>query len=1215
MSGEEVDAEIRTLLICSSDLATDVSARQIAGLVFWMRCRALGEGQGEIEGAIAGTLLVIVWAADESTVPEELAAGYRTDLRPEDVTADGPDLWHAHVEPRVEEFQRTGQRLNLSIALAHSYLAVMATPESHPRFRDRLADYACVLFEAARAYSDTSFLERAITVVSEALRRTADDDPAWAPLTGNLSLMLNTRFDVAGDPGDQEAGARLARDVLERTGERPPESTRYTSEFAEGTLPWRQLRARAIDHDQFVDLFREAATDDDLEESAHGALQLGRALLERFDFKGHVQDLNEAINVLRQALAEPSADPGRRAIILADLGRALHLRCVRLKRPEDGEESVGLLREAHESTPEIAAGTAMVRMYLALSLRGRFTRTARVADLQEAVSLARRAADAVSAQDSRRPFTANMLGFVLLEAHVHNVGGEDELLEHAIAAFRESVDRTPEGDRALEQRLINLASALTHRFLQGQDSTDLAQAQQCRRRAVEIGAGGYQGEAAQARRMSVLGIGLMRQADHAGDTVLMDEAIELLRQALLRTPDDDPAQSHRRLNLACCLLNSPPLLGLPGRIDEAIELLESALRMLPESAADRGRYLSVLGSAKIGRASTRIRPRIRQRALEEAVAIFEEAVRATPAAHLNLPTRLWNLGSALLERHRLTRDSADLTEAARMYRRAAELPSATPSTRAEAARAWGQACAELGDWTQALRGFTLAVEQLPAIAPRSLLRNDQEHWLSGFGGLAAEAAACAVQTGDPALAARLLEQGRGVLLAQTFDTRSDLTVLRRRAPDLADHFERLRDALDTVGSELEPESEAGAAAGADHRNALAAEWDALLVRIRALPGMDGFLYPPGDLELRAGAADGPVVLVNVTSYRSDALAITPDRIRVIPLPALTPAMATKLSERFAKALRTLNAPNGATQRQATGAQNAIQGVLAQLWDIVVEPVLDELGLCTAPAEGQVWPRVWWSPGAPLSTLPLHAAGHQGDHTRTDTPNVLDRVVSSYTPIVRALLHARTQAGAQVTARPRLLVIAVPEAEGAAPLAAAQREVRSITKLVPESTIRTGPAATYDTVVTDLPGHAFVHFACHAIADTDHPSRSRLILHDHRNRPLTVPDIARLRLNGARLAYLSACSTHRTSPELADESIHIVSAFQLAGYAHVVGSLWEMDDTAAARTARGVYQRLRKRPGTLDEASTAIALHETVREMRHAFPHAPSLWAGLIHAGA
>lgn len=64
----------------------------------------------------------------------------------------------------------------------------------------------------------------------------------------------------------------------------------------------------------------------------------------------------------------------------------------------------------------------------------------------------------------------------------------------------------------------------------------------------------------------------------------------------------------------------------------------------------------------------------------------------------------------------------------------------------------------------------------------------------------------------------------------------------------------------------------------------------------------------------------------------------------------------------------------------------------------------------------------------------------------------------------------------------------------------------------------------------LSSHPIAHFACHGETDWDDPALSRLVLHDHQNRPLTVADINTLHLNGA-LAFLSACSTASPSPRL------------------------------------------------------------------------------------
>ncbi|CAM5712305.1 hypothetical protein SBADM41S_06274 [Streptomyces badius] len=76
-----------------------------------------------------------------------------------------------------------------------------------------------------------------------------------------------------------------------------------------------------------------------------------------------------------------------------------------------------------------------------------------------------------------------------------------------------------------------------------------------------------------------------------------------------------------------------------------------------------------------------------------------------------------------------------------------------------------------------------------------------------------------------------------------------------------------------------------AAAVAEDRLALARRWEQLLEEIRALPGLDGFLRPPSVADLVASAAEGPVVVVNVSAFRCDALVVTADAgIDVVPLP-------------------------------------------------------------------------------------------------------------------------------------------------------------------------------------------------------------------------------------------------------------------------------------------------------------------------------------------
>ncbi|RPB22604.1 hypothetical protein L211DRAFT_788544, partial [Terfezia boudieri ATCC MYA-4762] len=58
------------------------------------------------------------------------------------------------------------------------------------------------------------------------------------------------------------------------------------------------------------------------------------------------------------------------------------------------------------------------------------------------------------------------------------------------------------------------------------------------------------------------------------------------------------------------------------------------------------------------------------------------------------------------------------------------------------------------------------------------------------------------------------------------------------------------------------------------------------------------------------------------------------------------------------------------------------------------------------------------------------------------------------------------------------------------------------------------------------------------------------------------NIAVLKLPQERLAYPSACSTaESTLSDNGDQVTHIVSSFHIAGFSHVIGTLWLSNDQA------------------------------------------------------
>ena len=667
-------------------------------------------------------------------------------------------------------------------------------------------------------------------------------------------------------------------------------------------------------------------------------------------------------------------------------------------------------------------------------------------------------------------------------------------------------------------------------------------------------------------------------------------------------------------------------------ITTTVSVCERVLTATPTDHPDRAGRLSDLGvalGARFGRTGA-------QGDLDEAITVGRGAVQATPADHPDRAMYLSNLGVALQVRFGRTGAQGDLDEAITIHALATEVQSAAPSVRIRSARAASSLTAQT-DTRRAASLLETAVRLLPGTAPRQLDRSDQQYALGGFAGLASDAAALAllVHEADPsgekpaARALRLLELGRGVMLSQALDTRSDLTDLQARHPALAARFIELRDQLDQTGdtSVLADDADMAAAWGehqVEDRHRLTAAFEATVVDIRGLDGFETFLLPPEPDQLVRHAQHGPVVVVNVSQYRSDAILLTPEGITSVPLPDLAQDALIDRINFFHQALDTAHDPD-ASSDQREGTQDTLSAVLEWLWDAAARPILDELGYQRTPAPGTVWPLVWWAPGGLVGSLPLHAAGYHREPPGPDggRRTVMDRAISSYTPTVRALGYARERNTAS-GADERALIVAMPTTPGVdSPLRHVAEEAALIHARLPESTLlienpaaTSAPQPTRATVLAQLGGCAIAHFACHGSSHPVDPSQNLLLLHDHDTDPLTVTSLAPIRLEQARLAYLSACRTaFSSSTDLIDEAIHLTTAFQLAGYPHVVGTLWEIDDALAVRVADTFYAALTTGPDTIDTRGAAQALHHAVRAIRDELPATPSLWAAYLHAGA
>jgi hypothetical protein len=163
--------------------------------------------------------------------------------------------------------------------------------------------------------------------------------------------------------------------------------------------------------------------------------------------------------------------------------------------------------------------------------------------------------------------------------------------------------------------------------------------------------------------------------------------------------------------------------------------------------------------------------------------------------------------------------------------------------------------------------------------------------------LASDAASSAIELGQLEAAVELLEQGRAILWSQLRGYRQ-LEELRHIDGELARHFEHVGGEFERLAmfSDAEPMA---IPLGSDpdpsvsyerkmqrHR-ILSEEWDTVVERIRQIDGFANFLQPVPFTTLQSAAADGPVILVNISEYRSDAVMLIVRSSSAFPEPRPT----------------------------------------------------------------------------------------------------------------------------------------------------------------------------------------------------------------------------------------------------------------------------------------------------------------------------------------
>ncbi|MFJ8610202.1 CHAT domain-containing protein [Streptomyces sp. NPDC093675] len=1006
------------------------------------------------------------------------------------------------------------------------------------------------LLKEVQVDEDLDKLDEVIELFNGTVEAYTPDHEYWAGDLSNLSLALHMRYYRRGDPADLERAERAARDAVRGTEPWDPKLPLRLDNLS-AVLQYRaELTGDAVAWAESVRLSARAVRTTPPEHHLRAMFEVRHACarIGRYELTGDQSELDQGIEELERTVARTPENDRELATRRSRLGGAYHSRYLLTRDPRPLHRAIELLTQGADATPLGSPDRAASLAGLSKALLSRFEETGDAHDLDDALTAGERALKEGPDEEAGTAALARRAD------HLHTFG-------QALFAASEYTH-----DRSFLDRAVQ---AFREAVRTGTADADLSGHPRAPAHHASLG------EALMARNFGLLG-----QVTPFGLTDLVHETAQL---------------EWERRKASGAVLE-------PAEIEDVSEAYECLLRAVEQTGPhhpDLGGRLRGLSSLSYSLYRLHNRRGDADRALE----LGERAVRVTPPRHPQRAHAVLLLAFLLAE----LGGAAENDRALSLWDGLVSDPSVQPSSRASAAAYAARARCRRGAWAAAVELYAQALDVLPSLVTPAQDTRAQEELLTLWSGLAGEAASCAIAAGDPDRAVELLEQGRGVLWSQLLDSRTELGALQAVEAELAER-------LTVVERELNTTPEAGASQPwwgriADRRLTLAAEREDLVAHIRTLTGFEDFRRPAGIEELRQAAADGPVVLVVSSQWRTDALIVTTSATRTVPLDVDHPELLAR-AERYLMAL----------QRYETGPRDALAQVtlnliltrtLEWLWRDIAEPSLRALELTTSPPEGTGLPRLWWCPTGLLALLPLHAAGIPANGADTAVQAgecVQDRVTPSYTPTLRALLDRRTDARSTVPGD-GMLAVGLPSTPGYGPLPQVEDELAVLRAAFPTSTVLRGERATRQAVRDGLRTHRWAHLSCHGGQDLTRPSQGGVVLHD---AMLTVADLRSDRFAQGDFVFLSACQTALGGAGAPDEAMAVTSALQYTGWRQVVGTLWSVGATTAAEVTAGFYDALAS-DGTLDTGEAAQALYEAVRELRRA-GHPPRVWAPFVHSG-
>jgi hypothetical protein len=968
-------------------------------------------------------------------------------------------------------------------------------------------------------------------------------------------------------------------------------------------------------------------------------LQLSKALFSRFEESRKKGD-KDSLSILEEAI-----DSAKKSMNSVDIGskeytNSINHHVMLCLRKTDIDGSKEIMGETIKVVEDALALTGNKSLYLKLNLcellRSRFLRFQDITDLDKASTLADEFADPTKVGQGY-DFDEVVIAAAVMKGRYQWLG-DSTALDKGISVLRQAVGKKSwDRESPTVENLINakttLGIMLRLRFRRTGTFQDILDASNFGRSAL-----------GQLKKSSGLPTGFANGIKNNVAVVLQDlfmrtKIPEDLEEAI--SVIEEIGDVSGNINLGNMLHERFHISGNPKDLDQAARIAKKAVA--DKRNQDAHRFLLLSDSAEILLAKYKQSHELEY--LDEAMKLEESSLSQISKENPWRANILLVYGEMLYQKSISARGSTSTARrrCIEVHEEAWENQYGAPASRIKAAHQAAKLHCLEKDWVTASKLFEDAVEYISEVCPLWMDCKDRQHLLGDLSELPSNAATVALKAGkDPYQALRLLELSRSVIIGSTIDIRGDISHLAELDPELEHKFNRVRMALDSssdggkgfsggskycngdflaYGKQMKTH-DAAETTGILRQKELFEEMASIITSIRQIPGLSDFLKPPSPEAVVKLAREGPIIYVlcsKVTGIGS-AIVATSIGVEAINLPGFATFEAIERLSRMktdltSGPLRTYAARNKEFSKE-----------LLWLWEAVVKPIL----ACIDPDFESLAitqkTRVHWIGVGTFSCVPFHAAG---DHSPGSTLNSMSHLISSYTSSLRALQYVKAKPPG-VDLRDRLLITTMGETPGAARLPSVGEEMLSIKSIMNEalpmvSLEKPNPSQ----VLEQLPHHNLVHFACHGVSDPVDPFKSRLLLAnpnkysastDQTPGTLSVHDLLTHRIPRADLAYISACSTADIKvTTLTDESIHIASGFQLAGFRNVVASLWSQKDGICLEMAAQFYRELIRLKGestttSRDDWAVAEALHNAVVKVRSKRPEMPLQWASFVHIG-